>query len=666
MSSINYFGPSFFDSLKAPPDADLSASFATGQSWNQQGGAGGRAKALTKQVGTFSGTQNGTQFDITKSDEASRQKLDHGKIHEAYTFKEVQGKGDVFLTAQDRLDVMSRTETGAIMAVIKILKNDGTTTPPFLTFLGLPTTALVDSNARIIAEEMIPNKGMMEPCKVCLPPECRPIVVTTITNTRDLGPAAIKLQIWSDSNSTLILLKGEEAMKPILFEEEEKNEPAPGSGSERCYLNKPEDFSEKIQQTGTPPKKFALLAESETGEQQGRATGCWYGAPVVFMPPVHNLPLGFAMDPKRAKTGQDIKEALLAFFGITGEDITYDFLLTPYMDSWCKMMANEPEHFAQTVVSLKQVKTSWLMISQPQDTTNVSHAHQATYAHMECMILHRIYRDGMIAGATKPFWTKLQHHEEIIKAIFGKPESDDDEDQRPPLGNLEIAMQPYAYFLVGPAAKAWDAKRGFAELKGALPAPNLARRFQYIANPPPTLEDITEEVRLNLKVLVTEDKPEANNTASPADLTGTMINIQRSVGDKSKEAMFSFLQTYSHQDSQAAAAGSPLTVRTVTEKKKAKNNITKRRAIESDSSSDSKGDSSDDDNDDTPRTPKKKRSKKTTPTDKAADKDRNIGEKILTGQTRSRPSSSVWVLDKVESLLRRAHSNLPSTRTEIA
>ena len=368
------------------------------------------------------------------------------------------------------------------------------------------------------------------------------------------------------------------------------------------------------------------------------------------MPPVHNLPLGFAMDPKKAKTGKDIKEALLAFFGIKGEDITYDFLLAPYTNNWCKMMSTDPDQFAQTVVSLKQVKTSWLMITQPQDATNVSHAHQATYAHMECMLLHRIFRDGMIAGATANYWAKLQSHEAIIKMIFEKPECDEDEDQHPPLGNLEIAMQAYAYYLVGPAAKAWDTKRGFAELRGALPAPNLAKRFQYLTNPPLTRKDVTEETRLHQKVLIEKNTP---NNPTTTDLTGITVNIQKSVGDKTREEMFSFLQGYNHQDDNTA--GSPLTIKAgpgTTEKNNNKNKKT--RAVQSDSSTDSNNDSDDEEY----VTPKKKKSKNTHTKDDSAEEPKKAAEKKSEGMDQE--SAELQCLGTIPRKDRGSSSSTPS------
>ena len=466
------------------------------------------------------------------------------------------------------MDVMSKVETGAIMAVVKILKVDGTTTPPFLTVLGLPTTALESSKAEIVAEEMIPNPGVMDPWEVGLPQKCRPIVVTTLTNTRDLLPAAIKLKIWTGSDSTLIFLKGKEVVKPLLFEETEENKPASEDYLSQCFLGCKEDFCDRIQASTTPPKKFEIPYEAEPGaEPPEKAVGCWYGAPVLFLPPVHNLPLGFVMDPKRAKSGKDIKEAIMTFFEIPEGDTTYNFLQTPYINSWCRTMANAPEEFAQTAVSLKQVKESWMMIVQHKEVANIAHAHQATFAHMECMLMHRIFRDGLIAGATKAWFQKLQKHEEVLKKIFDKPECEEDEDQRPPLGNVEISMQAYAYYLVGPARKTWDSQRGFAEMRGSLPAPNLARRFAYMPTPL-TLEDVTEETRLKIRK-DPPNRPETGGvTGSVATGVPETVNVENDLEEDMQANMYDFLKDYSQHSQQVPDEGSPLTVKSGSMNKK--------------------------------------------------------------------------------------------------
>ena len=217
-------------------------------------------------------------------------------------------------------------------------------------------------------------------------------------------------------------------MKPMLFEEEEKNKPPPGNGLEPGFLSCAADFKNRIN-TGTKPKIYTIPKNTDPQDQAVKVAGCWYGAPVVFLPPVHNLPLGFVMNPTYAKEGKNIKEAIRAFFEIPAEDSTYNFLDSPYINSWCRMMSQSPDEFAQTAVLLKQVSKSWLAVVKPQDASSVSHSHQATFAHMECLLLHRIFRDTLMAGASKKWLVMLQKHEEILKFIFDKPESEEDEVQ---------------------------------------------------------------------------------------------------------------------------------------------------------------------------------------------------------------------------------------------
>ena len=267
------------------------------------------------------------------------------------------------------------------------------------------------------------------------------------------------------------------------------------------------------------------------------------------------------MDPKHAKSGKNIKDAIMTFFEVDKEDTTLDFLESPYIDSWCRMMSQNPEEFAQTAVSLRQVRTSWFAVVHPQDQANVSHAHQATFAHMECLLIHRIFRDALVSGAGKKWLVTLLYHEKILKLIFDKPVSDEDEEEQPPLGNVEIAMQAYAYYLVAPAKKSWDTKQGFAELRGAMPAPNLARRFPYFKDPPKLLKEVTEASRLALG-------KEANTTEqNRPDLTGTIVVTQKPPETPLKDTMMAFISSYSQTNNNNSHTNSPLTVRPVPKKR---------------------------------------------------------------------------------------------------
>ena len=599
MSSINYFGHTFFASLGTPTDAGLSASWASQQTRSKSEAQNGKP-SLAKQVGTYSGVTNGSQFDWTKEGAETMNKLSHVKTHMDYTVKNPADKTGKFLTAAERMDRLSTCETGAIMVVIKILKVDGTTTPPFLTFLGLPTTALNNSKATIVAEDMLPTPGMMEPCNVTLPPECRPILATALANTRDMKPAALKLKLWAASDSTLLFLKGEEMLKPLLFEEIESGKPAPETDMEAAFLGRKEDFQTKLA-TDPAPKIYAYPKNQESPEQQAKTVGCWYGAPAVFMPPVHNLPLGFAMNPTHAKSGKNIKEAIMAFFEVDQEDTTLNFLESPYIDSWCRMMSQNPEEFAQTAVSLRQVRTSWFAVVHPPDQANISHALQATFAHMECLIMHRIFRDALVSGAGKKWLGTLLNHEKILKLIFDMPAGDEDEEEQPPLGNVEIAMQAYAYYLVAPATKSWDTKQGFAELRGAMPAPNLARRFKYFTDPPKKIEGVTDTTRLMIKNSSTTE------TNIP-DLTGTTVETQNPPENRLTDNMMEFLTSYSQCNNNENSHNSPLTVRTIPKKRGDK---TKKRQSKHGHSSSSEGstDSSSDDEQEKRKSRKKKSSK---------------------------------------------------------
>ena len=228
--SINHFGAEFFDSLNAPKDARLSASFASRNpcaipppDQGIQKGAP-KKKGFSSQVGAHNAHTNESCFDSTRMDALILAKRDHAKIWLAFT--EADNK---LLTADQRMDVLAHTETGALLAVIRLISEDGFT-KPFLTVLGLPTVAMQGSKAVIRADEFSQDNGVLEPGGIECPVKCRPILTTTLTQSRLFtSPTEAKLKLWKYDDSSLVLLKGEEAMEPIMIQDTAESKPAPGA-----------------------------------------------------------------------------------------------------------------------------------------------------------------------------------------------------------------------------------------------------------------------------------------------------------------------------------------------------------------------------------------------------------------------------------------------------
>ena len=81
-----HFGRPFFASLETPADASLSASWASLQTGTQAETQTGKT-GLSKQVGTYNGVTNGSQFDWNKEGAEQLNKLSHVKTHMDYTVK---------------------------------------------------------------------------------------------------------------------------------------------------------------------------------------------------------------------------------------------------------------------------------------------------------------------------------------------------------------------------------------------------------------------------------------------------------------------------------------------------------------------------------------------------------------------------------------------------
>ena len=493
--SINHFGAEFFQSLDPPKDARLSASFASLDPSKAPASiiaspktVATRKKGLSRQAGTKNNNANDSCFDEAKPNAADFDKLEHSRVWAAFT----EGN-DRYLSADQRMDALAFTEIGAVLGVIRLLREDGTMTDPFITILGLPTVAMQGSKAAPTKEDFGSSDGALEPCGVIYPEDDRPILTTTIIDTRGVtSPGELKLKMWKFADSSLVLLKGKEAVEPILIPDVIEHEPKAGDMEEGMFIQDKDVMEEKMDPSICPTQVEAAASGDEIA-------GFWYGARMIPFAPVHNLPLGFAMDPTKATSGRAIRLALQTFFGVSEEDVTWNYLETRYVDAWCAAASRAPLDFAQVAVSLQQIRTSWLKVTQPKDPTKVPFSLQASFAHMESGLLHRLFRDARVAVSKKKMLETLYLHERIVKSILDKP-ADEDEDEEiglPPFGRVPIALQPYAYYVIKAPVKAWEKSRGWSELRACLPAPHYARRYALM-EAPASLEE-AEDVSLQLR-----------------------------------------------------------------------------------------------------------------------------------------------------------------------
>lgn len=475
------FGADFFRSLNPPKEANLSASFATCQPPSPKAANASPVVsdpqkndgAFLLQSGAVHNLNNGTLYDGSRPEGPSELIAQHQAVWKALTTR-----GGKFASAKQRLNSLSIVHTGAMMAIVRLVDDQNANTGNFLTFLGLPTTALEGSGATLKAEHFEHSDGQLMPLGLICPETTEPILTTVLKQTRDLTPAELKMKLWKHADSSLVLIDGEHAVEPILFPNTGVYEPVKaGAMGHDMFLQSLLSFKAN---KAEGPMPFRVDNGQPTNKDQ---VGLWYGARSVFFGSVHNLPLGFAMDPQHATSGKAIIAALKEFFATSESDDTWDFLDNQYVDAWCAAMVFDTGSFSQLAVSLEQVKTSWLGVTQPTSHVNVPFDLQATFAHMECALMYKLFRDGVLARSTKSIIKSLRTYEEILAQLFVIAEDDDEGDCAPPLGHVPTEMQPYAYYLVKAPKPTWEKKMGWSAFREGLPAPQLARRFALMEAP---------------------------------------------------------------------------------------------------------------------------------------------------------------------------------------
>ena len=362
------FGSSFWQALDAPTKAGMSGSWATHPSLNANAATSPPLQGLALQAGTATGRDHGPPFGSAISDPTAIElrRLQHCETAGKFTR---EGTDTMFYSAQERLETLTVNEIGAFMAVIQLTgpeKDNDNVVKPFLTFLGLPSTALAGTPA-VQSDEMLPTGGVLDMgdgCELTLPETFQPILTTTLRKTRDLKPGQIKEAFWKHADFSLLIIQGDKALAPLLIPEVRENKPTPGSDWEKFFVdNDTKQFIPEI----CKPTRFR-----PSDEESPNIAGFWYSAPMIPFGIDHNLPYGFVMDPATATSGTAIKQAIESFLGLPEDSTVYGFLETPYIDSWCRTMSKNPEAFAQQAVSLEQIRTSWMSIVTSPDPSSIS------------------------------------------------------------------------------------------------------------------------------------------------------------------------------------------------------------------------------------------------------------------------------------------------------
>ena len=215
------FGPDFFASLNPPKDAGLRASYAVhnpglgpgcADEENPPPTSETKGGAFVLQCGAYHSISNGTVFDATRIDRATAIAEQHQKIWKALT-----KKGGKLSSTQQRLDSLSAMDVGVMMAIVHLVDENNVTSGSFLTFLGLPTTAMEGSGASLKPYLFKHSDETLLPIGAVCPITCQPILTTTLSQTRGISPVELKAMLWKHADSSLLFLDGAAVVEPLLI-----------------------------------------------------------------------------------------------------------------------------------------------------------------------------------------------------------------------------------------------------------------------------------------------------------------------------------------------------------------------------------------------------------------------------------------------------------------
>ena len=461
MAPIPNVGPEFFASLDYP-EGTLTASWAVEVEAPSRGHV---LTALTKQYGT-------KLPRATKADFPGNLK----PLLEQYGGLQYDGERP---DLAERLSMMRRDpeQIAGMLVLVRLIPN-----VHHLTVIGAPVVSAVAevplSDLSAVAE--------LEALTAAIPPTWdpdgnpqpyRPLLATTIRNTRHPAEFQATLQMLQDeATSTLLFPNGMAMLEPMVLPWHEA--PAQDAAEHPMWIPETDIPQYLGQYKGHRPRGG--------GAPRFVPKGAFFGSKAIPLPAGHNLPLGFAINVGEVSSGAKLKAELEAHFPGASED--WSWLDSPYFDAQLYCMNDRPELYLDHAVTLAAAGPVYQSIVHATDKSAVPPSLQLSFQHMHCTLEALLLLDHCLANAAASLRSALKSHIKWTGQIMAKgPASpanaaENSDDSAGPSRTVQELLHdkvPYGLVYVIPATKSHDAK-GFAALRDAAPVPALLAGYQTV------------------------------------------------------------------------------------------------------------------------------------------------------------------------------------------